>query len=351
MFSFVFLIVFVRLSVCMNSSDCHSFIASYTYGISLKNGMFERDPAHTLSPLMECASQLLGTPPPPGFQPALLGSHHPVYFNPSPLRILPATDFVITGYVRAAGAYDPLELAVLQQLTPSGGHVLEVGANTGTYSVPIAEKLGESGRLIVFEPFRVTSQFLAGNIAINGLGNVKVQNFGVGSKFESVTVQAPSFKRFSNLGAMRIKAQQKAELVSLAYEGFERIDIVPLDGLDWSGEGVEIKRVDMLKIDVEGMEIEVIAGARSLIARDLPIIYAEDQMLAEGRRTFVDSVEQIGYQCAPFAPLAAHHIVICEPIVARPEGIEFKQKQQDLVERREYLLQDWAERNRLDVPI
>ena len=94
-----------------------------------------------------------------------------------------------------------------------GDTVLEVGANIGTYTVPLADAVGPTGFVYAFEPFRKIFQIMTANCALNGLSNVQTYQAGAGNRTQVVKVRAPDFQEMSNLGTARIFYQQESHVV------------------------------------------------------------------------------------------------------------------------------------------
>ncbi len=157
------------------------------------------------------------------------------------------------------GEYSPGEADFFKQILKPGNTVIEVGANIGSLTVPLAQMVGETGKVIAFEPQRLVFQVLAANVAINSLVNVYTYNKGVSDKAGKITIDDPyEYISEINTGAVELKAKNT---------GYE-VDIVRLDDLN-------LTSCNMLKIDCEGMEKEVLLGAKELITKHRPIIYIE----------------------------------------------------------------------------
>ena len=252
-----------------------------------------------------------------------------------------------------SGSYDPMELAILQSLAPQGGAVLEVGANVGTYAVGLAETLGYDGLLVCMEPFRIIYQILTGNIAINGLRNVVTLNYGASDAPGRTKVRAPGFRSIANLGAIRVDMQQSAEVAKLSYEGHETVEVRPVDTLDQFDD----RPIDLMKIDVEGMEERVIMGAQYTIHRDRPTIFAENQAFFDKdqdiayRRRFVNLVEALDYKCYAVNELSIHHIVLCKSNTPRPQGADWDHLNELRRTRAKQIMLDWYTNELTTVPL
>ena len=169
-------------------------------------------------------------------------------------------DAIIGASLAAYGEYSEIELRLLLQLFKPGATVVEAGANIGAHTVPIARRLGPSGRLIVYEPQPVICDVLRDNLALNGIGNVEVRAVALGATEGDAWIAVPDYAVPGNFGAAGLVAAGNGH----------RVPRVRLD------DEVGARKVHLLKIDVEGAECEVLDGAASLIARDRPLIYVEN---------------------------------------------------------------------------
>jgi FkbM family methyltransferase len=150
----------------------------------------------------------------------------------------------------------PYELAMLRdmrvRLTP-GDLVLDIGANVGNHTLYLA--VLARARVIAFEPNVGLTAALEASVARNGLGDaIDVRTMGLGR-----AAGAAEFARAmpDNLGAQSLALGKGA------------IEVATLDSLGIEGP------VRMIKIDVEGMEVDVLEGAGVLIGRDRPLLYIE----------------------------------------------------------------------------
>ena len=189
---------------------------------------------------------------------------------PSMLRMLPCRDglmvffphdFYLGGALEKYGEYSRIEFDMLARYVKAGDVVIEVGANMGCHTVPLAKLVGSSGCLVVFEPQRIIYQMLCGNLAVNGLWNVIAERAGVGDKLGVAYLPQVDYTRPGNFGAVSLSSQESGEST-------------PLVSLDQYC--ANIKRCDLIKIDVEGMELDVLKGATGIIGKFCPVLYVEN---------------------------------------------------------------------------
>ena len=158
------------------------------------------------------------------------------------------------------GEFSEPEVEMLGKLVRPGDTVIEVGANIGALTVPLAQFVGPEGNVVAFEPQRVLFQNLCANIALNGLTNVRTFNAAVGRESGSVTLPKINYAAPGMFGAHTIEG---------ATDG-EQVQLVVLDKV------VSTKSCRLMKIDVEGMEEQVVLGATELIKQHQPILYVEN---------------------------------------------------------------------------
>ncbi|CAD7965542.1 unnamed protein product [Amoebophrya sp. A120] len=255
-----------------------------------------------------------------------LGRQYPVLLTPakpdlSRYFLIPALDFVVGGFVKHSGVYDAAEEHVLRRLLREDDCVIEIGSNIGSYTVVIADEVGINGLVYAYEPFRKIFHILNANVALQGFGNVVTRQVGMSNVTQFVHVNAPDLNDYINLGAARVFHQQKEEVAHVHFDGKEEIEVESLDNL-WHRGSIKCEKqtkhespLSFVKIDTEGMELEVVQGGLELIQTYWPLIYVESQpYFANGDTRFVDFMaETAGYGCKPVQNLEMHEILLCVP--------------------------------------
>jgi FkbM family methyltransferase len=142
--------------------------------------------------------------------------------------------------------YNLEELDFLRAHTPQGGVFVDVGANVGTYALALARHVGTSGKVIAIEPHPVTHGRLAFNRSASGLTQVSLVAAAAGPSDGELLIETDG----DNLGASHIVSGERAgNAIKVPSLRLLRI-------LDDAG----VRRVDALKIDVEGFEDRVLTG-------------------------------------------------------------------------------------------
>ena len=165
------------------------------------------------------------------------------------------------------GEFETSELRFVESYLQPGMTVLDIGAHHGLYSVLAAKRVGKNGRVRSFEPSPRECKFLKHNLRINRCRNVQIENFALGSgSGQGVLFLVEGAEDVCN--SLRPPA---AEVTTTKVS----VEVRPLDEYL---EQQRIEKVDFIKLDVEGAELEVLRGAKRLLSSvNRPVILAEVQ--------------------------------------------------------------------------
>ena len=166
------------------------------------------------------------------------------------------------------GEFSWHEFEFMQQMVRTGDVVVEVGANIGTHTIGLAKLVGDQGRVIACEPQPVVFQTLCANVLINNLDTVDCIPYAIGAENGTFLYPRLNYATKNNFGGLSLEAMQK-----IGAENGILVHIKPLD------QFFTFKRLDLLKIDVEGMEEGVLRGAMQTIERFRPKIYLENDRI------------------------------------------------------------------------
>jgi FkbM family methyltransferase len=177
------------------------------------------------------------------------------------------------------GEWCDFEIQLLRLFIKPGNTVIDAGSNIGTHAVAFANLVGAGGVVHAFEPQRQNFLMLAGNVALNALDNVVCHQKAVGDAMGEIRLPPlPSPDTHFNFGAVSL---------SQGSETGESVPIVTLDSLD-------LPACRLIKIDTEGMEPQVLAGAQALIDRCRPLLYVENNEPGASKR-LSEVLDKLGY--------------------------------------------------------
>lgn len=168
--------------------------------------------------------------------------------------LLPSADDHISKAILSGSFYEPELLDFLGNFLGQGDLVLDVGANIGNHTVFFAGVCGCD--VEAFEPNPDAVRYLKENIQLNSLGSqVSVHEVALSDRLGKVSIKASVP---GNLGATAFKADESGS-----------VDAVMADSFSFR------KKISLIKIDAEGMDALVLAGARRLVKADRPLIVVE----------------------------------------------------------------------------
>lgn len=236
------------------------------------------------------------------------------------IMLYSARDRYVGGSLDRYGEFSELEAQLFTGLVRPGMLVVEVGSNIGAHTVHLAKLVGENGGVVAFEAQRVIFQMLCANLALNGIENTDAKCMAVGAAPGEIMVPRLDYRGDNNFGG-----------ISLGGDDGDAVEMIAIDNL-------LLPACHLMKIDVEGMEKQVLEGARQTIGRFRPYLYVEDDRIdkhAELITTLFDLEYRLWwhlpwlYNPGNFAgdpenlfPGIASFNLICLPRESAPEEIE-----------------------------
>ncbi len=192
-----------------------------------------------------------------------------------PLRAQQALRRLQFGHQIRSGRFQTSEpeYARLGEWVAAGDWVIDVGANVGHYTAQLSRLVGVTGRVLAFEPVPETFELLAANMAAVGARNVTLFNVAASAQIGAIGMTLPKFSSgLTNYYRAGITSDD-SEL---------KILTLSLDSV------MPPARVTLIKIDVEGHELQALKGMRELLRRDLPRLIVED--VSKEVETFLKSL-------------------------------------------------------------
>lgn len=171
-----------------------------------------------------------------------------------------ATDDAISTALYKNGKWDDhlLTLSGMLHLGVQAPLIVDVGANLGAYSIPMAKSTESTGGTIyAFEPQRLIYYQLCGNVVLNSLDNVYTFNQAVGDYDGTIPMPDINYQHNDNIGAFSFHKNFREihGIESSISSQQAAVPIIRLDSLNLP------KSPCLLKIDVEGFELNVLKGA------------------------------------------------------------------------------------------
>jgi FkbM family methyltransferase len=182
--------------------------------------------------------------------------------------LLFAGNDLISSQLRATGRWEPINgglAKILLAQSPLGkAVVVDAGANLGAFTIPLGREVSPEIAFHCFEMQRIVFYQLCGNIVLNQQPNIYAHHIGLGQANGWIDVPVPDYTRESNIGAVSASAEIRRlrnEHATDREKGeFDRVEFRTLDSFDYAD-------LRLLKIDVEGMELDVLLGAKKTLHR------------------------------------------------------------------------------------
>jgi FkbM family methyltransferase len=154
------------------------------------------------------------------------------------------------------------EYELFAQILRPGMTVVDAGASIGVHTLGLAGLVGPSGQVFAFEPQRARYHLLCGNLALNGCSRVSAFQAGLASTARHITVAAAEVGEHVTSGVAN-DTQPPCEQVPTA----------PLDSFG-------LLQCHFVKVDVDGMELDVLKGAPETLSKHNPVLYVANNQRA-----------------------------------------------------------------------
>ena len=159
------------------------------------------------------------------------------------------------------GKYEQNETFLFKQIIKEGWNILDIGANFGWYSLHFSKMVGNNGNVYAFEPIKETYDELKSNLSLNNIANVKTYKFALGNKEYETNFGIPFFDGGSAATSQNLSFSKKVK--------------IPVFTLDKIFERESIKKIDLIKADIEGGEFNFLLGAEKMLEKYKPNIFIE----------------------------------------------------------------------------
>lgn len=171
----------------------------------------------------------------------------------------------VSKQVYIAGCFEPNEFAFLDKILAPGMTFIDAGANDGLFTLFAAQRVGPTGQVWAFEPSEREFVRLQRNLQLNQLGNVRALKMALSNQDGQAELKIADDEH-SGQNTLGDFAYQ------IPVARHERVSTSRLDNL---AHNTELQRLDLIKLDVEGAELSVLAGASALLRKHRPLLLME----------------------------------------------------------------------------
>lgn len=178
---------------------------------------------------------------------------------------------VIDAAIFYSDSREPATSKALAILCKPGDIVFDIGANVGSHSLPIAKSVGSTGKVYAFEPVPWALNKLNRNISLNAFNNIKVEPIALSDAPDD---NAEFSLRASFKTTSQIPVNADGSLNDNWWNACEKVK-VKVETIDNFVKTNNIKKVNLIKLDVDGFEAKVIKGATKVLTEYGPDIIME----------------------------------------------------------------------------
>lgn len=180
--------------------------------------------------------------------------------------------------------HEPLATKLLPCMVKPGNIVLECGANIGYYTLLLSRLVGENGKVISVEPNPEVTKLLRINTELNTANNVDIYQAALGDKEEEVDFY---IRGASNLSSMTAEDGE--------YVAGQKVQMMMADTMI---KQLDLPSIDLIRMDVEGYEVEILEGASNIIQRHFPrflIEYHKEKIGISRAEDALMNMDDMGY--------------------------------------------------------
>src|ERR1700712_2460098 len=188
-------------------------------------------------------------------------------------RLLCSHENYIQRMVMQRGSFEPESTAATLRETRAGQVAIDVGSNVGYYTLLLAQSVGSTGHVHAFEPTRWAYERSLRNVSLNSQHSAQI------------TLNHAGLLAEERSGVEAIESRFSARI--LAKQHLEQLQFLTLDRYC---DERKIKRIDFMKVDVDGYDYQVLRGSRSILSESNAVLLCE--LHESALREHGDSLEQ-----------------------------------------------------------
>ena len=192
-------------------------------------------------------------------------------------------DTHIGASIREYGEWSPGEIEIIKQILKPSDVVIELGSNIGSHTLPIAQLVPE-GLVYAFEPQNIIFLNLCANISINSITNCICEKFALSDSINgNLHALKFDFEKLQNFGAFPLEKTKTNNNYS--------VSIQTLDNRFY-----DLESLKLLKMDIEGMELNALKGGVNLIKRTQPFLYFENDRKGDNSKKLIEYLWNLDYK-------------------------------------------------------
>jgi FkbM family methyltransferase len=219
--------------------------------------------------------------------------------NTLPIAIESSFQSIVTGVLLAQGKWFEAEMEFWQDCIQPGMTIIDVGANVGVYTFSAAQRVGPTGCVLAVEPFSGCVRCLEETCRVNQLDWVKICRGAASDRNGTVCLGLHAASELNQV----IEVHSDGVAPNASEQPGLQVESVPSFTLDTLMMQERLVRVDVLKIDAEGHELQVLQGSDRLLRQFSPVILYENLAgKANSNLPVAEFLVNLGYQLFRYQP-------------------------------------------------
>jgi FkbM family methyltransferase len=227
--------------------------------------------------------------------------HGSMLVNRHDYRLIGGGGYGVGYQLLETSSFDADEVGFVLQLLESrrrhfgdGLIAIDCGANIGVHTIEWARRMHGWGDVLAFEAQERIFYALAGNLTLNNCFNARAIWAAVGASNGGLRVPVPDYFVPSSFGSLELRKSATTEFIG---QNIDYSDAATQTVQMLAIDSIGLPRLDFIKIDIEGMEMEALQGARESIARLKPQLLIEK--IKSNEEELVRFVTELGYTIFP----------------------------------------------------
>jgi len=225
-----------------------------------------------------------------------LSKEHILNINGHKFATIP-NDIGISEELLMFHTHEPLSTKLLSPLLTDGMYCLDVGSNIGYYACLESNAVGNTGKVISIEPSPINYKYLKKNIELQNMSNTEVYNFACGNKNGEIQFLVSDRSNWSRVATEKfIDAPPDAILQTIN---------VPVKTIDLLIEEKSLQRLDFIRMDVEGYEVNIVEGMHQTLEKFKPLLHMEVHLFLLGiseTKKLLQNIQKHGYEILYYIP-------------------------------------------------
>jgi len=195
------------------------------------------------------------------------------------------------------GTHEPITTNLLSSELKDGMVCLDIGANIGYYVFLESNLVGSNGKVIAIEPSPMNFEGLKRNLELQNKSNIEIYNFACGNEDREVSFLTSNISNWSRINENDASSLYTDNIVSEAK--------IPLRTIDSFVNERRINKLDLVRFDTEGYELQIYEGMRQTIRKFKPLLCLEIHSFIlglEGTTRLLKDLQNDGYEIKYYVP-------------------------------------------------